>query len=52
MRGSLCPQAEWSLLFKYILQFPSLMDEVASFLGDGAFRIAPKVNKVGATSDG
>ena len=39
-------QAEWCLLFKYILQFPSLIDEIASFLNDGAFRIVAKVNKV------
>lgn len=48
--GLLCPQAEWCLLFKYVLQFPSLIDEIASFLHDEAFRIVAKVNKVSGIS--
>ena len=48
--GLLCPQAEWCLLFKYVLQFPSLIDEIASFLHDEAFRILAKVNKVSGIS--
>ena len=43
---SLCCQAEWCLLFKYVLQFPALISEMASSVCDGAFRIVPKVNKV------
>lgn len=48
--GLLCPQAEWCLLFKYVLQFPSLIDEIASLLYDESFRIVAKVNKVSGIS--